>query len=498
MNEPHASPPASDDVYRKTLEHMEDAIHVVGRDLRIVLLNEALRSWNRELGLPTEVVGRHLSEVYPFLMRVVFDEYEQVFATGRSLVTEEKTRLQGRTFITHTQKIPIAEGGEVTTVITVLRDITAARRIESDLQRLSAVLELTSDMVSSMTPDARIVYLNEAGRRMLGWGPDEDMGQRRVSDLHPAWAYRLIKEQGRPTAIERGTWSGDTALLGSDGREIPVSQVIVAHRDSSGELEYLSTIIRDISERKRVEAEIRRLNAELELRVRQRTAELEVARQELESFCYSVSHDLRAPLRSIDGFSAALLEDCRDRLDATGQEHLERIRRSTVRMGTLIDDLLRLSRVTGQNMNIGEVDLSALAQRIAADLQAGAGEREIEFVIAAGLRARGDEPLLRIALENLFDNAVKFTGRRPQARIEFGVRAGAETVYFIRDNGAGFNSAYAPKLFAPFGRLHRQDEFPGSGIGLSIVERIIRRHGGRIWAEGEEDAGATFYFALGG
>jgi len=498
MSTLHSSSPPSEEYYRKTLEHMEDAIHVVGRDLRIVLFNEALRSWNRDLGLATDIVSRHLSEVYPFLGRVVFDEYDQVFATGRSLVTEERTKLQGRVIITHTQKIPILEGDQVASVITVLRDITEARRIEGELRRLSAILELTSDMVSSSTPDARIVYLNEAGRRMLGWRADADLSEQRISAAHPAWAYKLIKEQGYPIALERGTWTGDTAILGPDGREIPISQVIIAQRAPSGELEYLSTVIRDISERKQAEEEVRRLNAELEQRVQQRTADLEAARQELESFSYSVSHDLRAPLRSIDGFSAALLEDCHDQLTDEGRDHLARIRRSAAKMGTLIDDLLRLSRVTGQTMDIGEVDLSDLARRIAADLGAAAGERAIEFIIAEGMRARGDEPLLGIALANLLDNAVKYTSRCAQARIEFGVQVGVETVYFVRDNGAGFNGEYAAKLFVPFGRLHRQDEFPGSGIGLSIVERVIRRHGGRVWAEGQVGAGATFCFTLRG
>jgi PAS domain S-box-containing protein len=497
MSTTNQPPPGSEEQYRKTLEHMEDAIHVVGRDLRILLVNEALRSLNREFGFATEIVGLRLSEVYPFLDQSVFDEYTQVFATGRSLVTEERTTLSGRTIVTHTQKIPISEGGEVTSVITIMRDVTEARRIESDLQRLTAILDLTSDMVSSMTPDARIVYMNEAGRRMLGWDIGDDLGERRISDAHPAWAYKIIREQGRRGAIERGTWTGDTALIGPDGREIPVSQVIVAHNNPSGELEYLSTIIRDISERKRAEEKVRELNAELELRVRQRTAELETARQELESFNYSVSHDLRAPLRSIDGFSAALLEDCYDRLSDAGREHLNRIRRSTARMGRLIDDLLRLSRVTGQSMNVVDLDLSDLARRIAADIAAAAGERVIEFVITEGVRGRGDGALLRIALENLLSNAAKYTSRRPRARIEFGVQAGAEPVYFVRDNGAGFNMEYGQKLFAPFSRLHREDEFPGSGIGLSIVDRIISRHGGRVWAEGKENAGATFYFTLG-
>lgn len=493
--EPPGVPVAQE--YRITLEHMEDAIHVVGPDLCILQLNEALRRWNRRLGFAEDVAGRHLGQVYPFLGQGVFDEYARVIATGQALVTEECSRIEGQDIITHTQKIPISDGTGVIGVITVMRDITETRRTESERRRLTAILEMTSDLVATSTPDSAIIHINEAGRRMLGWAAGEGLGERRIADGHPAWAYRILHEQGLPAALAQGIWTGETAILGPDGREIPTSQVVMAHRNAAGEVEYLSTIIRDITERKRIEERIRTLNAELEQRVRQRTAELEAAQRELESFNYSVSHDLRAPLRSIDGFSAALLEDCYDQLSEAGRGHLERIRAGAAKMGRLIDDLLRLSRVTAQEMTIREVDLSGLVTCIAADLRADTPEREIEFVVAEGLRASGDEPLLRIALENLLGNAVKYTSRHARPRIEFGIQEGAEPVYFVRDNGAGFDMEYGEKLFSPFGRLHGEDEFPGSGIGLSIVERIIRRHGGRVWAEGRKDIGATFYFTLG-
>ncbi len=484
--------------YRVTLEHMEDAIHVVGPDLRIIQVNEALRRWHHELGFTEDVTGRPLCEVYPFLGQVVLDEYAQVFATGRALVTEECSRIRGREILTHTQKIPISDATGVIGVITVLRDITEARRTEDDRRRLAAILETTSDMVAtSRIVDGTITYINEAGRRMLGWEADEGLGERRIASAHPAWAYRILHEQALAAVLAHGSWAGETAVLGPDGREIPTSQVIVAHRNSAGEVEYLSTIIRDITERKRIEERIQMLNVDLERRVRLRTAELEAARQELESFNYSVSHDLRAPLRGIDGFSAALLEDCHGQLSAACQGYLDRIRGAAAKMGRLIDDLLRLSRVTGQEMSVAEVDLSALVARIVADLRTGAPEREIEVVVAESVRARGDEALLRIALENLLGNAVKYTSRQPRPRIEFGVQEGVEPIYFVRDNGAGFDMAYAGRLFTPFGRLHGEDEFPGSGIGLSIVQRIIRRHGGRVWADGRENAGATFSFTLG-
>jgi signal transduction histidine kinase len=244
-------------------------------------------------------------------------------------------------------------------------------------------------------------------------------------------------------------------------------------------------------------AELQRARDEMEQHVIARTAQLEAANKELESFSYSVSHDLRAPLRGIDGFSQALLEDYGDRLDAQGKSYLQRVRAASQRMAELIDDMLSLSRVSRGEMKSETVNLGALAQSIAAELQSADRRRTVEFTIAAGLVVRGDTRLLRVVLENLLRNAWKFTGKNSMAKIEVGVdRQNGQPVYFVRDDGAGFDMAYAEKLFGAFQRLHSSTEFQGTGIGLATVQRVIRRHGGRVWAESKVGQGATFYFTL--
>ncbi len=249
--------------------------------------------------------------------------------------------------------------------------------------------------------------------------------------------------------------------------------------------------------RAQAESQLRRLNEELEDRVSKRTAEMRASLKELESFSYSVSHDLRSPLRGINGYSQVLLENYADLLDEDGKDHLRRIRAATLRMSDLIDSLLDLAQLTRAPMHLAEVDLSLQTQNIARELTKAAPERQVDFVIAPNVRASGDERLLRVTLENLITNAWKFTARTARPRIEFGVaQEGEQPVYFVRDNGAGFDMKYADRLFRPFERLHDIGEFTGTGIGLATVQRIIQRHGGSVWAEGETDKGATFHFTL--
>jgi PAS domain S-box-containing protein len=311
--------------------------------------------------------------------------------------------------------------------------------------------------------------------------------------------------QGVIDTVERMMRDLDTTelefrIVRPSGEIRHLRQTVTVERNMDGQAVRAFGIHQDITERRADEEQIRILNAELEQRVEDRTGQLEAANKELEAFSYSVSHDLRSPLRAIDGFSLALLEDCGEVLDATGRDYLGRVRAASQRMGLLIDDLLRLSRVSRDSMTPRRIDLSKLARAAIADLRANEPERAVEVLIEPHVLCTADRRLLGIALDNLLGNAWKFTAGIPDARIEFGVidYDGAPPAYFVRDNGAGFDDTYAGTLFQPFQRLHRSDEYPGTGIGLAIVNRVVARHGGRVWAEGEVGGGAAFYFTLGG
>jgi signal transduction histidine kinase len=301
-----------------------------------------------------------------------------------------------------------------------------------------------------------------------------------VAGLHTAFLFPILLGDEVHGVIEyfsRERWQPDQAML----------RTAVA----------IGTQIGQYLQRHRAETELRQFNADLEQRVAARTAELEAANQELEAFAYSVSHDLRAPLRTINGFSQAIDEDYGHLLGEDGVDSLRRIRDAARRMGVLIDDLLRLSRVVRSELRREVVDLSRMAEAVVADFQKGAPDRQVAVSIAGGLAAVADERLIRVVLENLLANAWKFTGRTPGARVEFGaVWLNGQRVYFVRDNGAGFDMAYAGKLFVPFQRLHKATEFEGTGIGLATVHRIIQRHGGRVWATAAVGQGATFFFTL--
>ncbi|HKP97805.1 MAG TPA: PAS domain S-box protein [Fibrobacteria bacterium] len=339
-------------------------------------------------------------------------------------------------------------------------------------------------------PEGRWIEINDAHAKLIGYSNEELIGRTSaemelVDPAEREKILRAIREKGRLRDVEIRvrTKSGEY-------REVllSVEQVELEGKPCALTIQY------DITEIKRAEREVRRLNSDLE----SGKAALEAANRDLQAFSYSVAHDLRAPLRSIDAFSKMIVDGYADRLDAAGTDHLKHIRDSAQRMAALIDDLLTLSRVTQIEMSRAPIDLSAMARAILERLQWEEPGRRVEWEVPEGILANGDARLLGIALENLIGNAWKFTANRLAARIEIGARSGeGERTYFVRDNGAGFDMAYANKLFGVFQRLHKTAEFEGTGIGLATVERVIRRHGGRVWGEGKVGLGATFHFTLG-
>lgn len=386
--------------------------------------------------------------------------------------------------------------------IAVVQDLTERQRAAESLRqsekRFHATFEQAAVGIAHVALSGRFLEINKRLCEILDYSNEALTKLRHTELVH---AEDLEVDADKMTALMRRdieTFATEKRLRKADGNYIWARLTISLAFGDRGEPDYFIFVVEDISERKRFEHEIRILNEKLEQRVLERTGELSAVNRELEAFSYSVSHDLRAPLRSIDGFSQALLEDHGERLDATGRSLLERVRAASQRMAHLIDDLLSLSRITRSEMQRRKLNLSNLVREKLYEMREAGAAPRAEFVIEPNVEAYGDEGLLRIALSNLLDNAIKFSSKVPEPQIEFGttLTPEGERVIFIRDNGAGFDMAYANKLFGAFQRLHSPDEFDGTGIGLVTVQRIIHRHAGRIWAEGEVDRGATFYLKL--
>jgi PAS domain S-box-containing protein len=379
------------------------------------------------------------------------------------------------------------------------------RELRQHLEELQALFAVAPVGIAVATdPELTSVSVNEAAKALFGISNGEELTQILRND---AQGHCTIRHEGRVLRREefpmhRAVQSGaavekqEIELHSSNGGVVYCYAYATALFGDYGEIRGSLGIFVDLTARKQAEDEILRLNSELELRVRERTIQLEAMNKELEAFSYSVSHDLRAPLRSIRGFSEVLLERYRDKLDARGQEFLRRACESCAHMDRLIEDLLKLSRVGRAEIQRQHVNLSGLATTILEDLQKAEPQRTVECLVMPGLFAPGDERLLRVALDNLLRNSWKFTLKTEHPQIEFGFIPEGEGVFYVRDNGAGFDPAFSSRLFSVFQRLHSASEFPGTGVGLATVQRIVSRHGGRTWARGQVNQGACFYFTL--
>jgi PAS domain S-box-containing protein len=371
----------------------------------------------------------------------------------------------------------------------------AEQALLSSEERYRSLVELSPDALF-VEIDGRVVFINSAGVKLLGAaGPEDLIGSPVKNFIHPddwnAARQRLdrVRSECKPVPFV------EQRMLRLDGSVVDV-EIAAAPLAFAGK-EAAQVIAHDIRERKRAEEEIRTLNTDLEHRVRERTVELEAANKELEAFSYSVSHDLRAPLRHIEGFVEILTASSAESLDEESQRHLETIAESAKQMGRLIDDLLTFSRTARVELTKAKTDLSSLVQAAIRDLAQECRDRDIQWTVGTLPEVEADHALLRQVLLNLLGNALKYTRTRKQARIELGSCASdTEHIVFVRDNGVGFDMRYAHKLFGVFQRLHRASDFEGTGVGLANVRRIIHRHGGRCWAEAQLNKGATFYFSV--
>lgn len=485
--------------FRKLLDSAPDAIVIVDQNGCINLINNQAEKWfgySRE-----ELLGKSIDVLVPEQFRERHLHYRQNYLTNpvaRPMAAETELyglRKDGTEFPVEISLSPL-QTGKGLLVTSVIRDITARKHTEH-LQRL--VQARYKDLVNNLpvgvyrkTPgtDGQFIEINQAMVNIFEAESVQQLLSHPVSDLYcnPADRKKFSDKVLRESSVN----GEELHLKTLRGKAFTAANTAVKTTDHAGNI-YIDGIVQDISARKEGELRIQQLNNIL----RARSTALEATNRELEAFSYSVSHDLRAPLRAIDGFSRVLLNDYAERLDERGRDRLSRVRTAAQHMATLIDDLLKLARVSRAELNRQPVNLTELANEVIEDISAGAERRKVNFSVQPDLITNGDVSLLRVVMDNLLGNAWKFTSQCDEATIQVGGKAnGSDFIYFVSDNGAGFDMAYASKLFGAFQRLHDTGEFPGTGIGLATVQRVIHKHGGRIWAESAVGRGATFYFSL--
>ena len=489
----------SQERFSAVIQSAMDAIITVDERRRIVLFNAAAEKTFRCRA--SEVLGQTIDRFIPDHFRAAHAEHIRNFSktgtTNRS-VTDLGTilalRADGDEFPMEASISQVEAASEkIFTVI--LRDVTERKQAENALREQAHILDSAQVFVRDM--QSRVVFWPGGAEKLYGFTPQEALGVVSYDLFHTQFSEPLEKIEKK--LFESGIWEGELIHRKRDDSTIVVSSAWVLHRNSQGQATRILETNIDITARKQAEREIHRLNDELEQRVLQRTSQLQAANQELEAFTYSVSHDLRAPLRHISGFSKILSEEYGPSLAPEAQHHLQRIQEGVLRMGMLVDDLLNLARVGRRDLSLRVAGLTPMVDELITELEREYEGREIQWKIGELPFVECDPGLMKQVFQNLLSNAIKFTRPRPQAVIEVGHKKDENgfPVVFVRDNGVGFSMKYAEKLFGVFQRLHRIEDFEGTGVGLATVQRIIQKHGGRVWAEAELDRGAIFYFSLG-
>ncbi|MEN8241932.1 MAG: PAS domain S-box protein [Chloroflexota bacterium] len=494
---------SSEEQYRLTINTIRDWLSVVDTDLNIVLANNSYKNALKEFGLPHEMEGKNIRDIFSFLPDAIWEEYEEVINSGKLMMTEETTLINGHEITTETRKMPFFSGGKVTQVVTIVRDISEKKRaseiIRGERDKAQRYLDIAGMMIVILNELGEITMINRTGCETLGFEEHELIGKNWFKIAIPEKSRDKVKSAFEKIILgelnPKSTFENWIVTKTGEERLIYWNNILL-YDDTNRIIGTLSSGT-DITDRKLAQEELLKLNEELEQRVAERTALLEEANHELEAFSYSVSHDLRAPLRAISGFSEILAEEYSDNLDKPGIDYLNRIETASSRMEDLITNLLALSRIGRQEINITTVDLSSLCEEIFNDLIEGETNRKIMLTCTNISPVAADKNLIVLALNNLLSNAIKYTSGKEPARIEFGceIQEG-QAVYYLKDNGVGFDMAKADKLFSPFERLHDEEIFEGFGIGMVIVQRAIKRHGGKVWAASEIDQGTTIYFTL--
>jgi len=502
------------------LDVTHDAIFVRGFDGGITYWNrgaQELFGWT-----PVQAVGRNANElmltVFP---RPIEDILDELLRTGRWEGELGKTRADGRELVVASRwSLQRDRHQQAAAILETNNDITERKAAEARIRKLNAdlelrtheleasndelaaevamrlryanLLELANDAIFVRAWDGTITYWNRGAQELLGWTPEQACSQKAQELLHTV--FPASRDEVQQELLCVGRWEGELIQTAANGRQVIFATRWSLQCDAAGQPSAVLEANDDITERKRAEERIQKLNLDVE----RRTLELEASNKELEAFAYSVSHDLRAPLRHVAAYSELLQKQAASVLDERCKRYVENLVDSAKKMGMLIDDLLAFSRIGRAETRTTLVSLADLAREVVRDMERETDGRDVEWRIGELPEVHGDRSMLRLALANLLANALKFTRPRAQTRIEIGSREtpSGEFVVSVRDNGVGFDMRYVDKLFGVFQRLHSGETFEGTGIGLATVQRIVTRHGGRAWAEGAVDAGATFYFSL--